>query len=65
MNRDISMKRDRAFQWKTSFKPDRSFSAQEVIFSRRTSITEHAPYTLNSNYVQRLTLQEYLEMVFD
>ena len=60
MNRDISMKRDTAFQWKTSFKPDRSYSAQEVIISRKISTINHTYFTLNSDYVQRLTLQKCL-----
>ena len=48
-----------------SFNPDPSKQAQKVIFLRETSVINHVPLALNSNYVEKAASQEHLGIVLD
>ena len=46
LSNDLCVISNWAYQWKMSLNPDRSKQAQEVIFSRKTSIQPHLVLTL-------------------
>ena len=55
-----------AYQWKMSFNPDRSKQAQEIIFSRKTSIQSHPVLTFDNSPVglildEKLNFKEHLK----
>ena len=49
-----------AYKWKTTFNPDLSKQAQEVIFSRKGIKVSHPPFTFNTVPVFRTTCQKHL-----
>ena len=54
-----------AFKWKMSFYPDISEHGNEVIFSRKRSITSHPPLTFNNIPVAQTSSQKHLRIQFD
>ena len=68
LNRDLKKIDDWAFQWKTTFNPDRSKQTQEIIFSRKFKKATHPPLLFNNNNVildVKLTFEEHLKNVFN
>ena len=51
-----------AYQWKTSFNPNRLKQAQEVIFSCKMTKTNHLTLIFNGNPVHQVALQKHLGM---
>ena len=49
-----------AYQWKMSFNPDPLKQAQEVIFSRKMTKTNHPTLIFNDNSVHQVVLQKHL-----
>ena len=54
-----------AYQWKMAFNPDRSKQAQEVIFSRKTSIQSHPVLTFDNSPVTKTTHHKHLGLLLD
>ena len=54
-----------AYQWKTSFNPNRLKQAQEVIFSCKMTKTNHPTLVFNGNPVHQAALQKHLMVGFD
>ena len=52
----------RAFNWKMLFNPDPSKPAQEVRFSRKKKVQNHATISLNNIQVERASYQKYLDL---
>ena len=65
LNSDLSKISNWAFQWKTSFNPDPSKLAQEVIFSRKIQKTCHPSIYFNSKSVKQVPSQKHLGMILD
>ena len=53
------------YQWKMSFSPDRTKQAEEVIFSRKTSIQSQPVLTFNNSPVIKTTHHKYLGLILD
>ena len=51
LSNDLCVISNWAYQWKMSFNPDRSKQAQDVIFSRKTSIQSHPVSTFDNSPV--------------
>ena len=60
LNRDLKKIDDWAFQWKTTFNPDRSKQTQEIIFSRKFKKATHPPLLFTITMLPRLTLKHIL-----
>ena len=54
LSNDLCIISNWAYQWKMSCNPDRSKQAQEVIFSRKTSIQSHPVLTFDNSPVTKL-----------
>ena len=54
-----------AYQWKMSFNPDRPKQAQEVIFSRKTSIQSHPVLTFDNSPVIKTSHHKHLGLILD
>ena len=54
-----------AYQWKTSFNPDVSKQAQEVIFSKRAKKIFHPTVVFNNIPVQCSTVEKHLGVDLD
>ena len=54
-----------AYQWKMSFTPDRPKQAQEVIFSKKTSVQSHPILTFDIRPVFKATHHKYLGLILD
>ena len=65
LNSDLSKISNWAFQWKTSFHPDPSKQAQEVIFSRKIQKTCHPSIYFNNKSVKQIPSQKHLGMILD
>ena len=65
LNHDLRKISNWAFQWKISFNPDPLKQAQEVIFSRKITKTNHPTLVFNDSPVHRVALQKYLGMFLD
>ena len=65
LNSDLSKIRNRAFQWKMSFNPDRSKQAHEVIFSRKIQKTCHPSIYFNNKSVKQVPSQKHLGLILD
>ena len=59
LSNDLCIISNWAYQWKMSFNPDRSKQAQEVIFSRKTSIQPHPVLTFDNSPVIKTTHQKH------
>ena len=65
LNNDLTKIMKWAFQWKMSFNPDISKQADEVIFSRKRSVSFHPPLTFNNIPVAQTNSQKHLGMQLD
>ena len=54
-----------AFQWKTTFNPDRSKQTQEIIFSRKLKKVTHPPLLFSNNNVSQVNSQTHLGAILD
>ena len=48
-----------------SFNPDPNKQAQEVIFSRKINMQDHAPLIFNNNNASEANSQKHLDIVLD
>ena len=48
-----------------SFNPDPNKQAQEVIFSRKINMQDHAPLIFNNNNASEAKSQKHLDIVLD
>ena len=51
------------FQWKTTFNPDRSKQAQEIIVSQKLKKATHSPLLFNNNNVPQINYQKHLGVI--
>ena len=65
LNNDLTKITKWAFQWKMSFNPDIFMQAQEIIFSRKRSVSSHSPLTFNNIPVVQTNSQKRLGMQLD
>ena len=65
LSNDLCVISNWAYQWKMSFNPDRSKQAQEVIFSRKTSIQSHPVLTFDNSPVTKTTHHKHLGLILD
>ena len=65
LNNDLDKVSDWAYTWKTSFNPDPSKQAQEVIFSRKCTKEDHPPIYINDIPVTETTVQKYIGLYLD
>ena len=65
LSNDLCVISNWAYQWKMSFKPDRSKQAQEVIFSRKTLIQSHPVLTFDNSPVTKTTHHKHLGLILD
>ena len=65
LSNDLCVISNWAYQWKLSFNPDRSKQAQEVIFSRKTSIQSHPVLTFDSSPVTKTTHHKHQGLILD
>ena len=65
LKNDLCIISNWAYQWKISFNPDRSKQAQEVIFSRKTSIQSHLVLTFDNCPVIKTTHHKHLGLILD
>ena len=63
LRNDLSIISNWAYQWKMYFNPDRSKQAQEVIFSRKTSIQSHPVLTFDSSPVIKTMHYKHLRLM--
>ena len=65
LSHDLFIISNWAYQWKIAFKPDRSKQAEEVAFSRKTSIQVHPVLTFDNSPVMKTTHHEHLGLILD
>ena len=65
LNNDLRKISNWAYQWKMSFNPDPLKQAQEVIFSRKITKTNHPTLIFNDNPAHQVALQRHLRMFLD
>ena len=65
LNDDLLKISNWAYQWKMSFKPNKSKRVQEVIFSRKTQRVIHPPAIFNNMPVVRSSCQKHLGIYLD
>ena len=65
LSNDLCVISNWAYQWKMSFKLDRSKQAQEVIFSRKTLIQSHPVLTFDNSPVTKTTHHKHLGLILD
>ena len=65
LNNDLWKISNWAYQWKMSFNPDPLKQAQEVIFPRKMTKTNHPTLIFNDNPVHQVALQKHLGMFLD
>ena len=65
LSNDLCIISNWAYQWKMSFNPDRSKQAQEVIFSRKTSIQSHPALTFDNSPVIKTMHHKHLGLILD
>ena len=63
LRNDLSIISNWAYQWKMYFNPDRSKQAQEVIFSRKTSIQSHPVLNFDSSPVIKTVHYKHLRLM--
>ena len=63
LNNDLQKISNWAYQWEMSLNPDPFKQAQEAIFSRKRTKTNHPTLTLNDNPVHLVALQKHLRML--
>ena len=65
LNNDLKKVSNWALQFKTSFSPDPSKQAQEVIFSRKLKKVPHSPLVFNNANVSQCKSQKHLGIILD
>ena len=65
MKSELKKINDWAFQWKTTFNPDRSKQAQEIIFSRILKKATHPPLLFKNNNASQVNFQTHLGVILD
>ena len=65
LSNDLFIISNWAYEWKMSFNPDRSKQAEEVIFSRKTSIQSHPVLTFDNSPVIKTTHHKHLGLILD
>ena len=65
LNDDLEKISNWAYQWKTSFNPDKPKQAQEIISSRKTQRVIHPPAIFNNMPVVRSSCQKHLVIYLD
>ena len=65
LSNDLFILSNWSYQWKMSFNLDRSKQAEEVIFSRKTSIQLHLVLTFDNSPVIKTTHHKYLGLILD
>ena len=65
LNNDLRKISNWTYQWKMSFNPDPLKQAQEVIFSRKMTKTNHPTLVFNENPVHQVALHKHLGMYLD
>ena len=65
LSNDLCVISNWAYQWKMYFNLDRSKQAQEVIFSRKTSIQSHPVLTFDNSPVTKTTHHKHLGLILD
>ena len=65
LRNDLCITSNLAYQWKMSFNPDRSKQAQEVIFSRKTSIQSQPVLTFDNSLVIKIMHHRHLGLILD
>ena len=65
LRNDLCITSNWTWQWKMPFNPDRSKQAQEVIFSRKTSIQSHPVLTFDNCPVIKTTHHKHLGLILD
>ena len=60
LNNDLDKVSLWANKWKTSFNPDPSKQAQEVLSSRKINKVYHPPLLFNNSTVQQISSQKHL-----
>ena len=63
LNHDLTRIYEWAYRWKTSFKPDPSKQAQQVLYSNKAAKTDHPSVILNGNIVQNSSNQKHLGLI--
>ena len=65
LSNDLCIISNWAYQWKISFNPHRSKQAQDVIFSRKTSIQSHPALIFYNSPVITTTHHKHLGLILD
>ena len=65
LNNDLQSISRWAYKWKMLFNPDPKKPAQEVLFSRKNQIQNHAIISLNNIQVERSSHQKHLGLILD
>ena len=65
LNNDLDKVSLWANKWKTSFNPDPSKQAQEVLSSRKINKVYHPPLLFNNSTVQQISSQKHLGIHLD
>ena len=65
LSNDVCVISNWTYQWKMSFNLDRSKQAQEVNFSRKTSIQSHPVLTFDNSPVTKTTHHKHMGLILD
>ena len=65
LQHDLDIISEWANQWKMSFNPDPTKPAEEIIFSHKTSETNHPPLYFNGIEVKRVSEHKHLGLILD
>ena len=65
LSNDLCIISNSAYQWKMSFNPDGSKKAQEVIFSRKTSIQSHPVLFFDNSHLIKTKHQKHVGLSLD
>ena len=65
LKNDLTKVSEWALQWKMNFNPNPSKQAQELLFSRKTSLKPYPSLNFNDNPVHQVQLQKHLGLFLD
>ena len=65
LNHDLEIINKWATQWKMSFNPDPTKPAEEILFSRKKTPTDHPPLFFNGSEVKRVVEHKHLGLILD
>ena len=65
LNHDLEKISEWAFQWKMKFNPDHTKQAQEIIFSRKKTVSIHPVVYFNNTPVNSTATHKHLGMILD